>query len=161
MDKFRAVVNAVMNFVYGEYLMSLLTFAFSPLYRAYGKQHRTYVCHAHLTRKGLWIHSFVVNCLAVVEMRSAQNAHNMVLYKSVGSTVLSDYIQQLTLELLLIFALWLQAPSYLSRVGHKWKIRARRQRTDVGKCCFVNRTVADWNRLPGEAIRDLTVYRVL
>ena len=27
----------------------------------------------------------------------------------------------------------LQAPSYLSRVDHKWKIKARRQRTDVGK----------------------------
>ena len=48
----------------------------------------------------------------------------------------------------------LQAPSCLSRVDHKWKIRARRQRTDVGKYCFVNRTIADRNRLPEEVIRD-------
>ena len=48
----------------------------------------------------------------------------------------------------------LQAPSYLSRADHKWKIRARRQRTDVGKYCFVNRTVADWNRLPEAVVRD-------
>jgi hypothetical protein len=25
-------------------------------------------------------------------------------------------------------------------------------RTDVGKCSFVNRTIADWNRLPERAI---------
>src|SRR5215510_2060080 len=37
----------------------------------------------------------------------------------------------------------LQAPSYLSRVDHKWKIRARKQRTDVGKYCFVNKTITD------------------
>ena len=48
----------------------------------------------------------------------------------------------------------LQAPSYLSRVDHKWKIRARRRRTDVGKYCFVNRTIADRNRLPEGVIRD-------
>ena len=57
----------------------------------------------------------------------------------------------------------LQAQSYLSRVDHKWKIRARRQRTDVGKYCFVNRTIADWNRLPEEVVRDSygksTVFR--
>ena len=33
----------------------------------------------------------------------------------------------------------LQAPSYLSRVDHHWKIRARKQRTDIGKYSFVNR----------------------
>ena len=48
----------------------------------------------------------------------------------------------------------LQVPSYLSRVDHKWKIRARRQRTDVRKYSFVNRTIADRNRLPEEVIRD-------
>ena len=48
----------------------------------------------------------------------------------------------------------LQAPGYLSRVDHNWKIRARRQRTGVGKYSFVNRTIADWNQLPEEVIRD-------
>jgi len=42
----------------------------------------------------------------------------------------------------------LHAPSYLSRVDHNWKIRTRKQRTDIGKYCFVNRSIADWNRLP-------------
>jgi hypothetical protein len=42
----------------------------------------------------------------------------------------------------------LQAPSYLSRVDHYWKIRARKQRTDVGKYSFVNRAITDWNQLP-------------
>ena len=47
----------------------------------------------------------------------------------------------------------LQAPSYLSTVEHDWKIRARKQRTDVGKYSFVNRTITDWNQLPGGTIR--------
>jgi hypothetical protein len=46
----------------------------------------------------------------------------------------------------------LQAPYYGSRVDHCWKIRSRKIRTDVGKFSFVNRTIADWNRLPEEAI---------
>jgi len=42
----------------------------------------------------------------------------------------------------------LQAPSYLSRVDHHWKIRARKQRTDIGKYSFVNRSITGWNQLP-------------
>jgi hypothetical protein len=41
----------------------------------------------------------------------------------------------------------LQVPYYLNRVDHFWKIR-----TDVRKFSFVNRTIADWNRLPEGAI---------
>jgi hypothetical protein len=39
------------------------------------------------------------------------------------------------------------APHYLSRVDHNWKIRTRKQRIDVGKFSFVNRTITDWNQL--------------
>jgi hypothetical protein len=46
----------------------------------------------------------------------------------------------------------LQAPYYLSRVDHCWKIRARMIRTDVRKLSFVNRTIAEWNQLPEGAI---------
>ena len=46
----------------------------------------------------------------------------------------------------------LQAPNYLSRVDHYQKIRARKQRTDVGEYCFVNRSITDWNKLPEGAI---------
>jgi hypothetical protein len=46
----------------------------------------------------------------------------------------------------------LQAPYYLSRVDHFWKIRARMIRTDVGKFSFVNRTITEWNQLPKGAI---------
>jgi len=45
----------------------------------------------------------------------------------------------------------LQAPRYLSRVDHHWKIRARKQRTDIGKYSFVNRSTTDWNQLPERA----------
>jgi hypothetical protein len=37
---------------------------------------------------------------------------------------------------------------YLSRDDHCWKIRDRKQITDVGKFSFVNKTIADWNQLP-------------
>jgi hypothetical protein len=39
-------------------------------------------------------------------------------------------------------------PCYLSRDDHGRKIRSRKQRTDVGKYSFVNRTIKDWNHLP-------------
>jgi hypothetical protein len=42
----------------------------------------------------------------------------------------------------------LQAPIYLSRVDHYWKIKARKQRTDIGKYSFVNRSITDWNKVP-------------
>jgi hypothetical protein len=50
----------------------------------------------------------------------------------------------------------LRAPSYLSRVDHNWKIRARKQRTDVGKYSFVNRTITDWNKLTERKIGAVT-----
>ena len=39
-------------------------------------------------------------------------------------------------------------PWYLSGDDHNRKIRARKQRTDVGKCSFANRTVNSCNQLP-------------
>jgi hypothetical protein len=50
----------------------------------------------------------------------------------------------------------LQAPSCLSRVDHNWKIRARKQRTNVEKYSFVNRSITDWNQLPEGVIGALT-----
>jgi arylsulfatase A-like enzyme len=44
---------------------------------------------------------------APVEMKSAQSMYNMVLYKSVRSTILPDNIQRVTRGLRLIFSLWL------------------------------------------------------
>jgi hypothetical protein len=46
----------------------------------------------------------------------------------------------------------LQRPNYLSRIDHDWKIRNRRQRTDIGKYSFLNRTIRLWNRLPAEIL---------
>jgi hypothetical protein len=40
----------------------------------------------------------------------------------------------------------LQARSYLSRVDHNWKIRARKQRINACKYSFVNSTITDWNQ---------------
>jgi hypothetical protein len=50
----------------------------------------------------------------------------------------------------------LQLPHYLSRVEHERRIRSRRQRTDIGKYSFVNRTIQDWNQLPAEVLGTLT-----
>ena len=49
----------------------------------------------------------------------------------------------------------LERPYYLSRVDHDWKIRNRRQRTDIGEYSFVNRTIRLWNRLPAEILGTL------
>ena len=46
----------------------------------------------------------------------------------------------------------LQGPSYLSRDDHDHKIRASKQRTDIGKYCCVNRTIELWRQLPAEAL---------
>jgi hypothetical protein len=40
----------------------------------------------------------------------------------------------------------------LSRDNHDRKIRSRKQRTDIGKHSFVNRTIKLWNNLPAEEL---------
>jgi len=45
----------------------------------------------------------------------------------------------------------LRRPYYLSRFDHVRKNRDRKQRTDIGKYSFVNRTIKNWNQLPVEA----------
>jgi hypothetical protein len=37
---------------------------------------------------------------------------------------------------------------YLSRDDNNWKIRTRKQRTDVGKYSITNTTIKSWNLLP-------------
>jgi hypothetical protein len=46
----------------------------------------------------------------------------------------------------------LQRPHYLRSVDHERKIRSRRQRTDIGKYSFVNRTIQDRNQFPEEEL---------
>jgi hypothetical protein len=50
----------------------------------------------------------------------------------------------------------LRNPCYLSRVDHDRKIRGRKQRTDIGKYCLVNRTIQLWNQLPADALGALS-----
>jgi hypothetical protein len=50
----------------------------------------------------------------------------------------------------------LKRPNYLSRVDDERKIRNRRQRRDIGKYSFVNRTFRLWNRLPAEILGTLS-----
>jgi hypothetical protein len=50
----------------------------------------------------------------------------------------------------------LETPCYLSRGDHGKKIRSRRQRTDIGKYSFVNRTMQFWNQLPEDALGTLS-----
>ena len=44
-------------------------------------------------------------------------------------------------------------PFYFSRVDQVQKIRDRKQRTDIGKYSFENRTIKNWSQLPAEALR--------
>jgi hypothetical protein len=46
----------------------------------------------------------------------------------------------------------LRRPYYMSRADHVRKIRDRKQRMDIGKYSFVNRTITYWNQLPVEAL---------
>jgi hypothetical protein len=48
---------------------------------------------------------------------------------------------------------WLQASSYLGTVDHYCKPRTRKQRRNIRKYSFVNRSITDWNKLPEVAIR--------
>jgi hypothetical protein len=50
----------------------------------------------------------------------------------------------------------LQRPCYLSRVDHDTKIRIRKQKTDIGKYSFLNRTIQLWNQLPADALGSLS-----
>jgi hypothetical protein len=47
-------------------------------------------------------------------------------------------------------------PCYLSRGDHGKKIRSRKQRTDIGKYSFVNRTIQLWNQLPADVLGNLS-----
>jgi hypothetical protein len=49
----------------------------------------------------------------------------------------------------------LQRPNYLSRIDHERKMENRRQRTDIGKYSFVDRTIRFWNRLSAEILGTL------
>jgi hypothetical protein len=49
----------------------------------------------------------------------------------------------------------LRRPFCMSRVDHVYKIRDRKQRTDIGKYSFVNRTFKNWNQLPAEVLGTL------
>jgi len=42
--------------------------------------------------------------------------------------------------------------NFLNRFDHNWKIKARRQRRDIGNYSFGNRLITGWNRLPEGAI---------
>jgi hypothetical protein len=43
-------------------------------------------------------------------------------------------------------------PYYLSGEDHNWKIRTRKQRTDIGQYSFINRTIINWNQLPTDLL---------
>jgi hypothetical protein len=53
----------------------------------------------------------------------------------------------------------LQKPCYLSRVNHDRKIRSRKQKTDIRKYSFVNRSTELWNQLPADALGTLSCKR--
>jgi hypothetical protein len=44
----------------------------------------------------------------------------------------------------------------MSRDYHDHKIKTRKQRMDISKYSFVNRTIKLWNQLPAEALATFT-----
>ena len=87
--------------------------------------------------------SVIINTQAVYHMSANGKHYTSALYSS--HLMYSIFIH-------LAIGDTLQAPSYLSKVDHQWKIRARKQRKDIGKYSFVNRTITDWNKLTEGAI---------
>jgi hypothetical protein len=49
----------------------------------------------------------------------------------------------------------LDKPCYLSRDDHNREIRSRKQKTNIGKYFFVNRTIQLWNQLPADVLGTL------
>jgi len=48
----------------------------------------------------------------------------------------------------------------LSRLDQVRNIRDRKQKTNIGKYSFVNRTIKNWNQLPSEALGTfLKIFR--
>jgi hypothetical protein len=43
----------------------------------------------------------------------------------------------------------------MQRDDHNWKIRTRKQRTDIGKYSFVNRTIKSWNQLDASLLASI------
>jgi hypothetical protein len=50
----------------------------------------------------------------------------------------------------------LERPSYLSRDDNDRKIRSRKQKTDIGKYSFVNRTIRLWKQLPTDILGNFS-----
>jgi hypothetical protein len=50
----------------------------------------------------------------------------------------------------------LQKPRYLSRVDHNRKIISKKQKTDIGKYSFANRTIQLCNQLPEDVLGTLS-----
>jgi len=54
----------------------------------------------------------------------------------------------------------LQRSIYINRFDYEWKIRNRRQRTEIGKRSFVNRTILLLNRLRAENLWSLRCEKI-
>ncbi|KAJ4430057.1 hypothetical protein ANN_22265 [Periplaneta americana] len=53
----------------------------------------------------------------------------------------------------------LEKPTYYGRNDHDFKIKCRKQKTDVGKFSFLNRTINDWNDLPASVFEGCPSLR--
>ena len=55
-----------------------------------------------------------------------------------------------------VFSTGCEGLTVLSMVHHVDKIQDRKQRTDIGKYSFANRTIKNWNQLHAEALGTFT-----
>ena len=86
---------------------------------------------ANLTNKLKW--ETLAQCRKIVCIRALYKAYpGELAWKAIGDRLQRSY--------------------YLSRANHDWKIRNRRQRTDIRKYLFVYSTIQLWNKLPMNAL---------
>ena len=104
------------------------------------------LCYAHITRRLCYAHIPFVSLPLFLLLSFQLNC--LFYYSEIGVTFVLKRAWKFIGDRL-------QRPNYLSRTDHGWKIRNRRQRTDIGKYSFVNRTIRHWNRLPAEILGTL------
>jgi len=64
----------------------------------------------------------------------------------------SEFHNTFSITVWLVIGDRLLKPCYLGRGDHNWKIRTRKQKTDVGKYSFINRTIRNLNQLPASPL---------
>jgi len=91
-------------------------------------------------KRGAWFADYTRDSERETLAQHRMTACLCALFKAYSGTGLESYMRQVAKTLLFEWG------------HHVRKIRNRKQRTDIGKYSFVNRTIKNWNQLPAETL---------